>query len=226
MNELCKKSSRALYPLLGNVSKFYAGSIKILIELFDQNASIITIPSGNINKARNILKSHDISNPSKILLYVGINDIDNKHPEDIAYKLKLLAEEYKEKLKCEVFLSAITPRKDQYHQGVEMVNDNLNRRLRNSNTKRVKHSNIKSQHLHDDRHLKRNRTAGEVMSGVQLCCKNIYDTMTQRTVETELSKKSQWYPSKNLYNRGIKNSRYQNKTLNSYLQHQSKQQNH
>ena len=88
-----------MYPLLGNVSKFYAGSIKILIELFDQNASIITIPSGNINKARKILKSHDISNPSKILLYVGINDIDNEHPEDIAYKLKLLAEEYKEKFK-------------------------------------------------------------------------------------------------------------------------------
>ena len=66
MNELCKKSSRALYPLLGNVSKFYAGSIKILIELFDQNASIITIPCGDINKARIILKPQYISNPSKI----------------------------------------------------------------------------------------------------------------------------------------------------------------
>ena len=107
-----------------------------------------------------------------------------------------------------------------------MVNDNLNRRLRNSNTKRVKHSNIKSQHLHDDRHLKRNRTQGEAMSGMQLCFKNIYETITQKTVETELSKKSQWYPSKNLYNRGIQNSRYQNKSLNSYLQHESKQQNH
>ena len=148
----------AMYPLLGNVNKFYSGSIKILIEQFDQNASIIAIPCGNINKARNILKSHDISNPSKILVYVGINDIDNEHPEDNAYKLKLLAEEYKEKLECEVFLSAITPRKDQYHQGVKMVNHNLNSLLRNSNTKRVKHSNIKSQHLHGDRNLKRNRT--------------------------------------------------------------------
>ena len=80
-------------------------------ELSDENASIITIPCGNINKARNILKSHDISNPSKILLHVGINDIGNKHPEGIAYKLKLLAEEYKEKFKCEVFLSDITSRK-------------------------------------------------------------------------------------------------------------------
>ena len=102
----------------------------------------------------------------------------------------MLAEEYKEKFKCEVFLSTITPRKDQYHQGVEMVNHNLNSLLGNSNTKRVKHSNIKSQHLHDDINLKRNRTQGEAMSGVQLCCKNIYETMTQKTIETESSKKS------------------------------------
>ena len=36
MNELCKKASRAMYTLLGNVSKFYAGSIKILGDLFDK----------------------------------------------------------------------------------------------------------------------------------------------------------------------------------------------
>ena len=103
-----------------------------------------------------------------------------------------------------------------------MVNHNLNSWLRNSNTKRVKHSNIKSEHLHDDRQLKRNRTQGEAMSGMQLCFKNIYETIAQKTVETELSKKSQWYPSKNLYNRGIQNSRYQNKSLNSYLQQSQK----
>ena len=129
--------------------------------------------------------------------------MDNEHPEDIAYKLKLLAEEYKEKFKCEVFLSDITSRKDQYHQDVEMINHDLNGLLRNINIKRVKHSNIKSQHLHDDRHLKRNRNQGEAMSGVQLFCKSIYKTMTQKTIEMELIKKSQWYPSKSLYNRGI-----------------------
>ena len=103
-----------------------------------QIASIITIPCGNINKARNILKSRDISNPSKILLHVGINDIDNEHPEDIVYKLRLLAEEYKEKFKCEVFLLDITPRKDPYHQDVEIINNNLNSLLGNSNIKSQK----------------------------------------------------------------------------------------
>ena len=50
--------------------------------------------------------------------------------------------------------------------------------------------------------------------------------MVQKTIEIELIKQSQWYHSKNLYNRGIQNSRYQNKSLNSYLLHQSQQQNH
>ena len=89
-------------------------------ELYDPNA---LLQCGNISKANNKLKSHhNISNPSKILLHVRIYDIDNEHLEDIAYKLKLLAEEYKEKFKCEVFLSEITPRKDQYQQDVELIN--------------------------------------------------------------------------------------------------------
>ena len=58
----------------------------------------------------------------------------------------MLADGYKEKFKCEVFLSDIKPRKDQYHQGVEIINHNLNSLLENSNMT-VKHSNIKSQHL-------------------------------------------------------------------------------
>ena len=138
----------------------------------------------------------------------------------------MLPEEYKRKFKCEVFLSGITPRKDQYHQDVEKINHNLSSLLGNSNIKRVKHSNIEPRHLHDDRHLRRNRNQGEVMSGVQLFCKNIYKTMAQKTIEMELIKKSQWYLSKNVRNRGIQNRRYQNKNLNSYLQHQSQQPNH
>ena len=63
------------------------------------------------------------------------------------------------------------------------------------------------------------------MSGVQLFCKNIYETMTQKTTEMKLIKKSQWYLSKNVYNKGTQNRKHQNKNLNSYLQHQSQQQN-
>ena len=175
-----------IFIIMDSNRKFISFEKFFAEELFGQNASIITIPCGIINKTRNISKSHDISYPSKILLHVGINDIDNQQPEDIAYKLKLLAEEHKEKFKCEVFLSDIKPREGQYHQDVELINHNLNSLLRNSNIIRVKHSNIKSQHLHDDKHLKRNESQGEEMSGVQLFCKNIYETMTQKTIEMEL----------------------------------------
>ena len=83
-------------------------------------------------------------------------------------------------------MELIKPKKDQCHQDVEIINHNLNSLLANSHIKRVKHSNIKSQHLHDDRHLKRNRNQGEAVSSVQLFCKNIYEIMTQKTIEIEL----------------------------------------
>ena len=62
---------------------------------------------------------------------------------------------------------------------------------------------MRSQQLPDGKNLKRNRNQGEAESGVQLFCKNIYETMTQKTIEMELIKKSQWYLSTNIYNRGM-----------------------
>ena len=65
-------------------------------------------------------------------------------PEDIVHKLKLLAEEYREKFKCEVFLADITTRKNQYQQDVKIINHDLNSLLAYRHIKNVKHSNIKS----------------------------------------------------------------------------------
>ena len=67
-----------------------------------------------------------------------------KPPEDIVHKLKLLAEECREKFKCEVFLADITTRKNQYQQDVEIINHDLNSLLAYSHIKNAKHSNIKS----------------------------------------------------------------------------------
>ena len=185
-NQPIENNAGNIFIIMDSHRKFICFKKLLAEELYDPNASIITIPCSYINKERNILKSHNISNPSKILLHVGINAIDNELPHDVVYKLKLLVKEYKGKFKCEVFSSDITPRKDQCHQDVEIINHNLNSLLANSHIKRVKHSNIMSQHLHDGRHLKRNRNQGEAVSGVQLFCKNIYETMTQKTIEIEL----------------------------------------
>ena len=179
-NQPIKNKAGNFFKIMDSVRRFICFKELLAEKLYDPYVLIITIPFGNNNKARNLLKLHDISNPSKILLHVEISDIENKLQEDFAYELKLLAEEYKEKFKYKVFSSDITPRKDQYHQDVEIINHNLNSLLANSHIKRAKHSNIKSQHLHDDRRLKRNRNQEEAMSGVQLFCKNIYETMTQK----------------------------------------------
>ena len=47
----------------------------------------MAIPCSNITTAEKILESHQIDNPSKILLHIGINDIDNIDPESIAKDL-------------------------------------------------------------------------------------------------------------------------------------------
>ena len=62
MNELCKKASRAMYTLLGNVSKFYAGSIKILGDLFDKIiVPICTVKYGELQFSS--------LNPCSVLFY-------------------------------------------------------------------------------------------------------------------------------------------------------------
>ena len=83
-----ENKTRNIFIITDSNRKFICFKKLLAEELSDQNPSIITIPCGNINKARNILKSHNINNPSKILLHVGINYIDSEHTEDIAYMLK------------------------------------------------------------------------------------------------------------------------------------------
>ena len=49
-----------------------------------QKDKVIVMPCSNITSAEKILESHQIDNPSKISLHVGINDIDNTEAESIA----------------------------------------------------------------------------------------------------------------------------------------------
>ena len=63
-----------------------------------------------------------------MLIHVGRNDIDNQDKETIALNLKELAEAYKDKFHCDVYLSDITPRNDQLAGIVNMVNQMLNQK--------------------------------------------------------------------------------------------------
>ena len=59
-----------------------------------------------------------------------------------------------------------------------------------SNIQKVSHSNLSPNYLHDDRHLKRNRSAGKMISGVELPCSNIYRALIGKEPEPGTLKKS------------------------------------
>ena len=46
--------------------------------------------------------------------------------------------------------------------------------------KRISHENLNPSHLHDDRHICRNKTYGELLSGVQLFARNLFESITNK----------------------------------------------
>ena len=65
-NQPIENKAGNIFIIMDSNRKFICFKKLLAEELYDPNKSIITIPCGNINKARNILKSHNSSNPSKI----------------------------------------------------------------------------------------------------------------------------------------------------------------
>lgn len=56
-----------------------------------------------------LTKSPNITDPSTILIDVGMTDIDDQHQEDIASNLVTIPKKFQEIFKCKVHLSDITP---------------------------------------------------------------------------------------------------------------------
>ena len=88
----------------------------------EEETDPVVIPCGNIKRAEEILKTNQIDNPHQIILHIGINDIDTQDTRDIAVRLKTLAKAYQTRFNCEVFVSEMTPRADQYNSHVNTVN--------------------------------------------------------------------------------------------------------
>ena len=152
-----------------------------------QKDKVIVMPCSNIISAEKILESHQIDNPSKILLHMGINDIGNTEPENIAKDLVPVAEKFKAKYKCQVYISDITPRKDGLQDAVKEANTLIvNKLIKNAELIRVDNRNINTNHLYDIRHLKRNKNSRKSLSGVQLLSINIFQTLFQKTIQAGL----------------------------------------
>ena len=129
-----------------NFNQLLGGNLK--------KGKLIVIPCSNITSAEKILESHQIYNPSRILLQIGINDIDNTDPENVAKDQ--VTEKFKAKYKCQVYISDLTLRKDGLQDAVKEVNTLIvNKLINNAELIRVDNSNINTNHLYDIRHLKR-----------------------------------------------------------------------
>ena len=63
---------------------------------------IVVIPCGNVRKAETLMDSLKVTDPSKFLIHVGVNDIDDQYPEDIGNNLVTIAKKFQEKFKCKV----------------------------------------------------------------------------------------------------------------------------
>ena len=162
-------------------------NFKELLAEENLNGSITVIPGGNLNSAESILKFPKIVNTSKILLHIVVNDIDEQYPQDLAFNLKNLSE--KSHRKFSSILIRRSPRGDYYEGHVHPVNQEITYQLRNTHIKGVDHKNLEPRHLHNDRHLRRNKVQGEAISAVQLLAKNIYGKMSNKHLDPENSQK-------------------------------------
>ena len=146
----------------------------------EEETNPIIISCGNTKRAEDILKTNQIDSLHQIILHIEINDIDTQNTRDIAVKIKTLAEAHQTRFNCEVFVSEKTPRGDQYNSYVNTVNKELRHHLSNSMVKRISHENLNPFHLHDDRHLRRNKTHGELLSEVQLFPKILFESIINK----------------------------------------------
>ena len=134
------------------------------------------------------MDSLKVTDPSKFLIHVGVNDIDDQYPEDIGNNLVTIAKKFQEKLKCKVYLSDMTPRNDHCQGHIQAVNQTLALKHPKSISKK---SVVATCHriicmMIDSR----NRSASEMTSVVEFLFSNIYHALIGKAPEPETLKKS------------------------------------
>ena len=70
----------------------------------EDGGQIVVIPCGNVRKAETLMNSPKITDPSKIVIHVGVNDIDDQYSEDIANNFVSIAKRFQEKFERKVHL--------------------------------------------------------------------------------------------------------------------------
>ena len=83
---------------------------------------VAVVPCCSMRKAELLINSPKITDPSKNLIPVGVDDIDNQHVEDTANNLVTIAKKFHKKFKCIVYLSDITGQNYHFQGHVQTVN--------------------------------------------------------------------------------------------------------
>ena len=72
---------------------------ELLLDEIIDGGQIVVIPScGNMRKVEFLINSPKVNDPSKILMYIEVNDIDNQYPKDIIKNFVIVARKFQEKL--------------------------------------------------------------------------------------------------------------------------------
>ena len=72
---------------------------ELLLDEIIDGGQIVVIPScGNMRKVEFLINSPKVTDPSKILMYIEVNDIDNQYTKDIIKNFVTVARKFQEKL--------------------------------------------------------------------------------------------------------------------------------
>ena len=90
--------------ILMDSNRKFIDSRELLSNETEDGVQIVVIPCGNVRKAETLMNSPKITDPSKILIHVGVSNIDDQYPEDIANNLVSIAKKFQEKFERKVYL--------------------------------------------------------------------------------------------------------------------------
>ena len=153
------------------------------------NQNVHIIPCPTTEKAKEILANPKFYGQHTIIIHTSVNNVEYNSVEDINEKLNALL------LSCKttypqtaIYISSITPRKDDLNEVVTKVNQLLARELEDSkyhDIKLIDHSNLdKLEFLYDTKHLNKNSGIKKLASNIKHMVKS-ESSIPKRRVPTK-----------------------------------------
>ena len=114
------------------------------------------IRAGNTDELQNVIKKFNFVITKHIVISVGTNDTDEGNPEEIYKTLVNIAEDLNKEYKdTNVYLSQLPPRNDNKNNKIKQLNQLLSEGTPET-IHVIKHENLRIEHLHDQKHIKKN----------------------------------------------------------------------